>query len=105
MDILIHRSNHGHTIHAPINIGNPRELTVLEIAQLIKRLTNSTSIIQLLPLPMDDPKQRNPDLRQAEALINYKSLIDLESGLKTTIEYFKAQLQQYSQQTTTFTTS
>ena len=69
-----------------INLGNPREITVLEIAQVIKKLTNSSSDIVFEDLPEDDPKRRNPDISKAKKLLGWEPKIDLEKGLKEMIE-------------------
>jgi dTDP-glucose 4,6-dehydratase len=76
-------------IHDPVNLGNPRELTVQEIAQLVLKLTGSSSAIQRRPLPVDDPKVRRPDIRRAKALLGWEPTIELEDGLQKTIEYFR----------------
>ncbi|WP_071146871.1 UDP-glucuronic acid decarboxylase family protein [Bacteroides ihuae] len=74
----------------PVNVGNPGEFTMLELAQKIIDLTNSRSKIVFLPLPGDDPKQRQPDITLAkEKLGGWEPSIKLEEGLKKTIEYFK----------------
>lgn len=72
-----------------INIGNPDERKVIEVAQLIKKLTNSDSKIVFRPINEDDPKKRCPDITKAKNLLNWQPKIDLEEGLKKTIEYFK----------------
>lgn len=77
------------TIHDPINIGNPRELTVREIAEMVVRLVQSKSIIEHRPLPADDPKVRRPDIRRAEKFLHWTPRVDLEEGLQRTIEYFR----------------
>ncbi len=77
------------TIHDPVNIGNPRELTVKEIAEMVLRLTGSTSKIEQRPLPADDPKVRRPDIRRAKLLLDWEPRVDLEDGLRKTIEYFR----------------
>jgi dTDP-glucose 4,6-dehydratase len=73
----------------PLNIGNPREITVLEIARLIKKLTGSKSRIAFKPLPEDDPKIRQPDISQARRLLGWAPRVSLEEGLRRTIEWFK----------------
>ena len=73
----------------PINIGNPDEFTIREIAEKIVELTNSSSQIIFKPLPEDDPKQRKPDISIANEKINWKPKIDLIEGLKQTINYFE----------------
>jgi nucleoside-diphosphate-sugar epimerase len=80
------------SMHDPVNIGNPRELTVMEIAGLVLSLTGSHSEIQHQPLPVDDPKVRRPDIRRAKTLLKWEPRVPLEEGLKRTIEYFKGAL-------------
>lgn len=77
------------SIHDPVNIGNPRELTVLEIAQLILKLTGSSSQIAYHPLPADDPKVRRPDIQRARTLLKWEPQVALEDALLRTIEYFR----------------
>lgn len=77
------------TIHDPVNIGNPRELTVMDIAQLVLKLTGSSSPIQNNPLPVDDPKVRRPDIRRAKTLLGWEPTVSLEDGLEKTIDYFR----------------
>ena len=76
-------------IIGPINIGNPNEFTIRELAQKIIELTNSKSKIILLPLPSDDPKQRQPNIEVAKLALDWEPQIQLQEGLKKTIEYFK----------------
>ena len=73
----------------PVNIGNPQELTILEFAERIIRLTGSKSKIIYKPLPQDDPKQRQPDITRAKTILKWEPVVKLEDGLKRTIEYFK----------------
>jgi UDP-glucuronate decarboxylase len=73
----------------PTNLGNPGEFTVKQLAELIIKMTGSTSSITFHPLPSDDPRQRKPDIRNAELHLGWKPTIDLEIGLQSTIEYFK----------------
>ena len=77
------------SMHDPVNLGNPRELTVLEIAKLVLSLTGSRSVIQHQPLPVDDPKVRRPDIRRAKAFLKWEPKVKLEDGLQKTIEYFR----------------
>ena len=73
----------------PINTGNPNEFTILELAEAVIRLCNSKSKIVKLPLPADDPKQRRPDITKAREILGWEPQVQLEEGLKKTIEYFK----------------
>jgi UDP-glucuronate decarboxylase len=75
--------------HLPINIGNPVEKTMMEIAEMVLRLTGSSSTILHLPLPQDDPMQRRPDITRARTILTWTPTIDLEDGLVRTIDYFK----------------
>jgi dTDP-glucose 4,6-dehydratase len=77
-------------IHDPVNIGNPSELKIIDLAKLIIKFTNSKSRIIYNPLPLDDPKRRQPDITRAKKLLNWSPKIDLEKGLKETIEWFRA---------------
>ena len=76
----------------PMNIGNPGEFTILELAQKVIELTGSKSQIVYRPMPEDDPKQRKPDITQAKAVLGWEPKVQLEAGLKQTIEYFAKQL-------------
>ena len=76
----------------PINIGNPREMTIKEIAETIITMTGSTSKIVYRPLPTDDPKQRRPDITRARTLLNWEPKVQLEEGLVKTIEYFRTKI-------------
>ena len=73
----------------PVNIGNPRELTVLEIAKLVLKLTRSSSQITHHPLPADDPKVRRPDISRARTLLKWEPQVQIEDALLRTIEYFR----------------
>lgn len=73
----------------PTNLGNPNELTVLEIAKIIIKLTNSKSKIIYKPLPEDDPKRRKPDISKAKKILKWNPKVNLEQGLLKTIDYFK----------------
>jgi dTDP-glucose 4,6-dehydratase len=87
---LLPRSDPGReSIHDPVNIGNPRELTVMDIANLVLKLTGSRSAIQQDPLPVDDPKVRRPDIRRARVLLAWEPKVELEEGLTRTIDYFR----------------
>ena len=73
----------------PVNIGNPGEFTILQLAHLVIDLTGSSSKIDFQPLPADDPTQRKPDITLARNKLNWQPRITLEQGLITTIEYFR----------------
>jgi len=73
----------------PVNLGNPQELTILEFAECIRRLTGSRSAIVQEPLPQDDPKQRRPDITKARRILSWEPRVSLEVGLRETIEYFR----------------
>ena len=79
-------------VTGPINIGNPTEFTMIELAQMITKLSNSSSPIEHLPLPQDDPKQRQPDITLARNTLGWEPKIPLEEGLKKTIAYFEQHL-------------
>jgi dTDP-glucose 4,6-dehydratase len=79
-------------VHFPVNIGNPYELTVLEIAEKVIQLSGSTSRITFKPLPEDDPKVRRPDVGRATHLLDWSPKISLEEGLSRTIEFFRAKI-------------
>src|ERR1700760_4512165 len=80
--------------HLPVNIGNPSEFTILECAELVIKITGSTSRIRYEPLPQDDPKQRRPDITKARQLLGWEPKIDLETGLRLSLEYFKTAVAQ-----------
>lgn len=87
---MIRMMNTDDNFHGPVNIGNPGEFTMLELAETIIRLTGSKSKITFHPLPADDPTQRQPDISLAkEKLNNWEPKVQLEEGLSKTIEYFK----------------
>jgi dTDP-glucose 4,6-dehydratase len=78
-------SSHGE----PVNIGNPREMTMLEFAREIIRVTHSRSKIVFKPLPQDDPRQRRPDITRARTWLKWEPKVSLHDGLEKTIEYFR----------------
>ena len=73
----------------PVNLGNPREMTILEFAEHIRALTGSRSEIVFQPLPEDDPKKRRPDIGRARQLLGWEPKVGLDEGLRETIEYFR----------------
>ncbi|MGA8373627.1 MAG: UDP-glucuronic acid decarboxylase family protein [Candidatus Sulfotelmatobacter sp.] len=75
--------------HLPVNIGNPNEFTILECAQHVIKVTGSKSRISYEPLPQDDPKQRRPDITKARQLLGWEPKIDLETGLRMSLDYFR----------------
>jgi UDP-glucuronate decarboxylase len=76
-------------ITGPVNIGNPDEFTILELAQKIMALMGSDSDLEFKPLPQDDPVQRSPDISKARELMDWEPCIDLDEGLEKTIFYFE----------------
>jgi dTDP-glucose 4,6-dehydratase len=76
----------------PINIGNPAEMTIRQFAETIRRLTGTSAPIVYRDLPVDDPKVRQPDITKARELLGWAPKVDLETGLKITIDYFKKQV-------------
>ena len=89
VDAFMRLMNTEPEITGPINLGNPSEFTILELAEKVITLTNSSSKIQHLPLPSDDPKQRQPDISQAKEKLKWEPTIKLGAGLKHTIRHFK----------------
>jgi dTDP-glucose 4,6-dehydratase len=75
--------------HDPVNIGNPTEFTILQCAQVVLEVTGSSSKIRSAPLPQDDPKQRCPDISKAKRLLGWEPGIDLRTGLRMSLDYFK----------------
>jgi dTDP-glucose 4,6-dehydratase len=78
--------------HEPVNIGNPTEMTILDFAQKILALTGSSAQIVFKPLPVDDPRVRQPDISRAKRLLGWQPKVDFESGVRETIGYFKEKL-------------
>lgn len=89
VDGLVRMMNSSVDIIGPINIGNPVEKTVLELAKMIIAITNSSSEIIMKDLPQDDPLKRKPDISKAEHFLNWSPVVSLEEGLKKTISYFE----------------
>ena len=79
-------------VNDPVNIGNPQEMTIEEIARLIIKLTGSKSKIVYRPLPEDDPKVRQPDITRARTLLGWEPTVGLEEGLTRTLEYFRTKV-------------
>ena len=80
------------SVNDPVNIGNPRELSLEELAKTIIKMTGSTSKIVYRPLPVDDPKVRQPDITRARTLLGWEPKVPLEQGLETTIAYFRTKV-------------
>lgn len=76
----------------PINLGNEREVTIEEIADLVLAMTGSSSGVARLPLPQDDPVRRRPDTARAREILQWEAIVPLEVGLPSTIEYFRSVL-------------
>ncbi len=76
-------------VHEPVNLGNPGEFTIKELAEEVVRVCESCSGVKYLPLPQDDPKQRKPDISRAQRLLDWNPTIPLHEGLKKTVAYFK----------------
>ena len=79
-------------VNDPVNIGNPRETTIEEIARTIVRMTGSTSRLVFKELPVDDPKVRQPDITRARTLLGWEPKVQLEQGLEQTIAYFRSKM-------------
>ena len=79
-------------VNSPVNIGNPTEMTILQLAKNIIKATNSSSRIVHKGLPTDDPQIRQPDITRARTLLNWEPLVPIDAGLSTTIEYFRKKL-------------
>ena len=92
VDGLIRLMNSGDDVTGPINLGNPGEFTMRQLAETVLELTGSTSQIVNRPLPSDDPRQRQPDISKAKAALDWEPTIPLAEGLKPTIEYFRNEI-------------
>ena len=92
IDIILLIMNSKQGLTGPFNIGNPSEFTIIDIAKKIIHLTNSKSTIKFLDLPLDDPKQRKPDISLVKEIFNWNPKIETEEGLKKTINYFRTKL-------------
>jgi len=79
-------------VHEPVNLGNPIEFTIKELADEVKRICGSNSNVKYLPLPQDDPKQRKPDISRAQTILGWNPTIQLNEGLKKTVGYFKGRV-------------
>jgi UDP-glucuronate decarboxylase len=89
IEALVRLMNSSDDFTGPINIGNPDEFTMLDLAEKVIDLTGSKSKLIYMPLPQDDPMQRQPDIALAKEILDWKPTVKLEDGLKETIEYFE----------------
>jgi UDP-glucuronate decarboxylase len=87
---MIRLMDSGDDVTGPINVGNPDEFTMIELAESVLKLTGSRSKLTRLPLPADDPKQRQPDITRARNTLGWQPKVKLEDGLKETIRYFRS---------------
>lgn len=94
VDGLISMMNNKNNFLGPVNLGNTHEISVLEFAKKIIKLTNSNSKIVFMPLPSDDPVQRKPDISLAYEQLGWRPLFDVDLGLQKTIDYFKEQIKE-----------
>ena len=78
--------------HEPVNIGNPREMTIKQFAEEIKRIIGAASPIEFRPLPVDDPKVRQPDITRARTVLGWEPRVAFEDGIRQTIDYFKTRI-------------
>jgi UDP-glucuronate decarboxylase len=89
---LLRMSRTPSDVTGPVNLGNPHEMTVRELAERIIKLTGSSSSIVSEPLPPDDPRQRCPDISLAKKLLDWEPTVDIEDGLARTVDYFRSTL-------------
>jgi UDP-glucuronate decarboxylase len=89
IDGFISLMNQGGDFTGPVNLGNPQEFTILELAEMVIHLVGGTSKIIYEPLPSDDPRQRKPDIDLALKTLNWRPKVELEEGLRRTIDYFR----------------
>jgi UDP-glucuronate decarboxylase len=92
VDGLIRLMNAPREVTGPVNLGNPGEFTMLELAKKVVALTGSDGVIEERPLPSDDPVRRKPDIGRARELLGWEPTVPLDEGLKRTVEYFRAAL-------------
>lgn len=97
VDGLMRLMDTEHAVTGPINLGNPGEFTIKQLAELVIEMTGSQSGIKNLPLPQDDPRQRQPDISKAKAALNWAPTTTLREGLKKTIHYFRDHLKRFPQ--------
>jgi UDP-glucuronate decarboxylase len=92
VDALVRLMESPRGVTGPINLGNPREITMRALAELVRAETASTSPIVMQPLPSDDPKQRQPNIALAKRLLGWEPRVPLQEGIKPTIAYFRGSL-------------
>jgi UDP-glucuronate decarboxylase len=90
VDALMRFMATGDEVTGPMNVGNPREFTILQLAELVIEMTGSKSTIKRMALPSDDPKQRRPDISLVKQTLGWEPTTALEQGLAKTIDYFKS---------------
>ena len=78
--------------HEPVNIGNPREMTIKQFAEEIIRITGTTAKMEFHPLPVDDPKVRQPDITRAKSVLGWEPKVDFDEGIRKTIDYFRSRM-------------
>ncbi|MEP1596734.1 MAG: NAD-dependent epimerase/dehydratase family protein, partial [Hyphomonas sp.] len=93
VDGLVRLMNTGDDVTGPINLGNPGEFTIRQLAEKIIEMTGARSKLVHKPLPQDDPRQRQPDITRAKTTLDWEPEIRLSDGLKPTIEYFRKEIQ------------
>ncbi|GAB2935146.1 SDR family oxidoreductase [Rhodococcus aerolatus] len=89
VDGLVRLMDTPHGVTGPVNLGNPVEVTMLEIARTIVEMTGSTSPVELRPLPADDPRQRRPDITRARETLGWEPTVAFDDGLRRTVDYFR----------------
>jgi len=92
VDGMVRLMDTGHEVTGPVNVGNPGEFTMLELAQAVLEITGSSSAIEHRPLPQDDPKQRQPDISLARSKLGWEPSVPLTDGLRRTVDYFRRAL-------------
>lgn len=92
IDGIVRMMGTNHGVTGPVNLGNPAEFSMLRLAETVLRLVGGRSKIVFRPLPSDDPRQRQPDIRQAGELLGWRPRVELEDGLRATIDYFRHSL-------------
>ena len=88
VEALIRLMDSDRAVGMPVNLGNPNELTVRQLVDLVLAMTGSSSRVVYRPLPVDDPRRRKPDIGRAAELLGWRPTVDLEQGLEATIEWF-----------------